>query len=92
MTEGGKGDRVWAMMPGLEGWLAATYLCGFMLAMVLEDDPWPSRLLIAALWPVAIGLLVVVLALVGTAGLVAWPPGLPVAGALIALGLWQLML
>ncbi len=78
---------------GVFGWLVLIYVTGFVLAVAAEDDPLPVRFVVAALWPLALAVLVAVLALAAAAALVTWPAGLLVTAAVLAAAsLWLMAL
>ena len=61
------------------------YLAGVAIGLAMMRDPWPSRLLIALVWPLGPIAFVVVIAILGVAAAALWP--VPVLGAATLLGL-----
>jgi hypothetical protein len=63
------------------------YLVGVAFFLLIADEPWPQRLGLASLWPVAVAIFLLVLAILILAAAVAWWPlglGLALAAGLIA--------
>ncbi|MGQ0735049.1 MAG: hypothetical protein ACT4QD_15505 [Acidobacteriota bacterium] len=67
------------------------YLAGAAIGLAVMRDPWPSRLALAAVWPLGPLAFAVVVALLLVVAAVLWP--LPVLGAagVLGLGAWLLI-
>lgn len=62
------------------------YLAGLLFFLLIVDEPWRDRLAIATLWPLAMLILAVVVAiLLLTVAVVAWPIALALVTALLLL-------
>ena len=57
----------------MSSWLLGGYLAGALVALVATDDRWPTRLALAALWPVGPFAFVAVVAVLLAVAAVLWP-------------------
>jgi hypothetical protein len=66
-----------------------TYIIGFIIALAVMRDRWPTRVGTALVWPLGPAAFVVVLAILVVASAILWPlPVLTVAAILGAVGWW----
>ena len=57
----------------MSSWLLGGYLAGALVALVGTDDRWPTRLVLAALWPLGPLAFVTVVAVLLAVAAVLWP-------------------
>ena len=57
----------------MSSWLLGGYLAGALVALVATDDRWPTRLVLAALWPLGPLAFVAVVAVLLAVAAVLWP-------------------
>jgi hypothetical protein len=70
--------------------IAAVYLIGIAIGLVVMRDPWPSRVVTALAWPLGIVAFVVVLTIMSMAAVYLWP--VPILATLVmAAAVWLAM-
>jgi hypothetical protein len=71
-------------------WLAATYVAGIAIGLIVMRDRWPERLVTAVAWPLGLLAFGVVVAIFVAATIFLWPiPALATIGFLI--GTWYIL-